>query len=423
VLDLLGFHAPRFKRRIVMANATKWITVLGHSIAGSSWKAPCRVSCRRFLRAWLGVLCVLLLAGNLAQAATIHGGDILVVDARASKLFLVDPNTGARTIISDFLDPTQGPVDRSFLAGVSIGRGQIFVTAATTGIYAVDPRTGNRTLVSDFTTGPFRGDVFGSTVDASGRLMTNWAQPQFGGAPRSIVRIDTLTGTRVVVSDLANPAQGDVFNCCVAYFTDLALEKTGAVLASVTWFVPVGPSRDVGDMYRIDPVTGQRSLLSDFNSPAQGATDLVPSTGIAVETSGQILVNSRGSSIAPVPRNLLLRIDPNTGNRAVLSDFDNAAQGPLGWRLSGIALEQPRAGGIIVGAGNPANRAAEPTLLFRVDPQTGRRTLLSNSRNLKQGPPFVWISEIAVVPENANDAGFVAAPKTNPFASPFGPLQ
>ncbi|MFL9922115.1 hypothetical protein PQR75_43875 [Paraburkholderia fungorum] len=406
-----------------MANATKWTTVLSHCIAGSGQKTASRVSCRRCLRAWLRVLCALLLAANLAQAATIHGGDILVVDARASKLFLVDPRNGARTVISDFLDPSQGPVDRSFLAGVAIGRGQIFVTAATAGIYAVDPRTGNRTLVSDFTSGAFRGDVFGSAVDASGRLMTNWAQPQYGGAPRSIVRIDPLTGTRVVVSDLTNTAQGDVFNCCVAYFTDLALEKTGAIVASVTWFIPVGPSRDVGDMYRVDPLRGQRTLLSDFTNPAQGATDLVPSTGIAIETSGQILVNSHGSAIAPVPKNLLLRIDPNTGNRAVVSDFDNAAQGPLGWRLSGIALEQRGAGGIIVGAGNPANRAAEPTLLFRIDRQTGQRTLLSNSSDPKQGPPFVWIFEIAVVPENANDAGFVAAPPINSFASPFGPVK
>ncbi|MEA3083504.1 MAG: hypothetical protein QOC89_1201 [Paraburkholderia sp.] len=406
-----------------MANATKWTTVLSHCIAGSGQKTASRVSCRHCLRSWLRVLCALLLAGNLAQAATIHGGDILVVDARASKLFLVDPRTGARTVISDFLNPSQGPVDRSFLAGVAIGRGQIFVTAATAGIYAIDPRTGNRTLVSDFTSGAFRGDVFGSAVDASGRLMANWAQPQYGGAPRSIVRIDPLTGTRIVVSDLTNPAQGDVFNCCVAYFTDLALEKTGAIVASVTWFIPVGPSRDVGDMYRVDPTRGQRSLLSDFTNPAQGATDLVPSTGIAIETSGQILVNSHGSAIAPVPKNLLLRIDPKTGNRAVVSDFDNAAQGPLGWRLSGIALEQRGAGGIIVGAGNPANRAAEPTLLFRIDRQTGQRTLLSNSSDPKQGPPFVWIFEIAVVPENANDAGFVAAPPINSFASPFGPVK
>lgn len=406
-----------------MANATKWTMVLHRCIAASSRNTVGRVSCRHFLRAGLGMLCILLLAGNLAQAATIHGGDILVVDARASKLFVVDPRTGARTVISDFQNPSQGPVDTSFLAGVAIGRGQIFVTAATTGIYAVNPLNGNRTLVSDFTNGAFRGDVFGSTVDSLGRLMANWAQPRFGGAPRTIVRIDPLRGIRVVVSDLANPAQGDAFNCCVAYFTDLALEKTGAIVAGVTWIIPVGPSRDVGDMYRVDPLTGQRSLLSDFSNPAQGATDLVPSTGIAIQTSGQILVNSRGSAVAPVPTNQLLRIDHNTGNRAVLSDFDNAAQGPLGWRLSGIAVEKSGAGGIIVGAGDPANRSAEPTRLFRVDPQTGQRTLLSNSSDPKQGPPFVWISEIAVVPENADAAGFHAGPQKNSFVSPFGSVK
>jgi hypothetical protein len=35
----------------------------------------------------------------------------------------------------------------------------------------------------------------------------------------------------------------------------------------------------------------------------------------------------------------------------------------------------------------------------------------------------VDLSEIAVVPENVNDACFVAAPPTNPSASPFGSVK
>ncbi len=289
-------------------------------------------------------------------------------------------------------------MDHSLLSGVAIGAGRIFVAAATTGIYEVDPATGKRTLMSNFTNGAFHGDVFGSKVDALGRVLVAWAKPQFGGAPRAIVSVNILTGTRVVVSDLTNPAEGDSFNCCTAYFNDLALEHSGMIVASLTWFIPVGPMQDVGDLYRINPTTGHRSLLSDFSNSSQGATQVVPAIGIALEKSGQILVNSHGTSTAPAPRDLLLRIDPNTGHRTVLSNFDNAAQGTQGRRLSGIAVETSGSGAIIVGASNPANMAAEPTLLFRVSQQTGQRTVLSDSANSKQGPSFTWIFGIAIVP-------------------------
>jgi len=403
-----------------MANATKRTVLLRRCFAGLRRNTAPRVSGPRLVCACLLALGALLLAGRFAQAATIHGGDILVVDSQENKLFRIDPHTGVRTVISDFQNPLQGPVGQS-LAGVTLGRGKILVTAATVGIYAVDPHTGNRTLVSDFTKGAIHGDVFGAAVDASGRVIANWAPSS--GAPTSIVRVNTPTDTRVVVSDLANPAQGDTFDCCVAYFTDLALERSGAIVAGLTWFSPVGPAEDVGDIYRVDPITGDRSLLSDFTNPAQGVIDVVPSTGIAVESCGKILVNSRASSSAPTATDLLLRIDPVTGHRAFLSDFDNAKQGPLGWRLSGIAVENSRAGGIIVGAGNPANRAAEPTRLFRVNPQTGHRALLSDSSDPKQGPPFEWIFEVAVVPENADDAGFHEPPPKSSWVSPFGAVR
>ena len=403
-----------------MPNETKRATFLRRCIAGSRQNSASRVFCRRLASSCLMALGALLLAGSFAQAATIHGGDILVVDARVNKLFRVDPNTGARTVISDFQNPSQGPLGQS-LSGVAIGPGKIFVTAATVGIYAVDPNTGNRTLVSDFTKGAFQGDVFGSAVDASGRVIANWAQ--FSGAPKSIVRVNTPTDTRVVITDLANAAQGDGFDCCVSYFTDLALERSGAIIAGLTWFSPAGPAQDAGDLYRVDPISGHRSLVSDFSDPAQGAINLVPSTGIAIEQSGMILVNTRASSSAPSARDFLLRIDPVTGHRTVLSAFDHATQGPLGWRLTGIAIEKSKTGGIIVGAGDPANRAAQPTRLFRVNPRNGQRTLLSDANDPRQGPPFEWIFEIAIVPENADAAGFHAQPATNALVSPFGTVR
>jgi hypothetical protein len=121
----------------------------------------------------------------------------------------------------------------------------------------------------------------------------------------------------------------------------------------VTRSIQVGPINQIAwYIVRVDPVTGKRSLLSDFTNPAQGVTGLAPSWGAAIETPGQILVDS--NKMESGGRDLLLRIDPNTGNRVVLSDVNNAAQGPLGAYLGGIAVEKSRAKEIIVGNALPS---------------------------------------------------------------------
>ena len=157
------------------------------------------------------------------------------------------------------------------------------------------------------------------------------------------------------------------------FITDLAIERLGTIL--------IGTARGSGQpdsaIFRVDPVTGKRRLLSDFADAAQGAdvADLWFSKGLAIETSGQILAASGGSIAAP--RNLLLRIDRNTGKRTVLSDFDNPEQGNLGVNLAGVALE--KSGNIIVGATSDPSVATFS--LFRVQPKTGQRALLSDSNN------------------------------------------
>jgi hypothetical protein len=125
----------------------------------------------------------------------------------------------------------------------------------------------------------------------------------------ALVRIDPETDERALITDLTNAAQGVTESD--RFITDLAIERLGKIL--------IGTARGSGQadsaIFRVDPVTGKRRLLSDFADAAQGAdvADLWFSRGLAIETSGQILAAS-GGSIA-VPRNLLLRIDRNTGQR------------------------------------------------------------------------------------------------------------
>jgi hypothetical protein len=396
-----------------MKKAAKWATFLKAYIYGAG-----RTSVFRFSRRWLISGCVallggMLMAGGLAQAGTLQGGDILVADQNANKLFKVDPVTGVRSVISDFSNSAQGPVNSASsmqpsLSGVAVGQGQIFVTNLFAGIYRVDPTTGNRTLVSNFTQGALQGTVgYGVAVDAFGRVVTNLNLV-------ALVRVAPRTDTRAIVSNLLNPAQGSLSSTCSAlsscYINDLTLDPLGAIL------IGVNDGGAHSALYRVDPVTGYRLLLSNFNNMAQG-TDVVylGDTGLTVEKpSGRILATSGGWVAAP--RNLLLRIEPITGQRTVLSDFDNPAQGPTGFGLTGLGVET--AGTIIVGAAPPIGGSA--TQIFRVNPQTGHRVLLSDSTNPQQGPSFSAITYLTVVPDNA---GFFAPPPANSLGSPFGPTD
>jgi streptogramin lyase len=127
---------------------------------------------------------------------------------------------------------------------------------------------------------------------------------------------------------------------------------------------PIAGTGGQGALFRVDPITGERTLLSDFGV---GANQGENPAGVAVEASGNILV----ADPAVGGQGVLFRVDPITGERTVLSDFDvgpNEGENPFG-----VAVEA--SGSILVidfdGLGLDG-------VLFRVDPITGDRTVLSD---------------------------------------------
>ena len=376
-----------------MKTVTLSAKLLSFYTSSSGRAITVRSFCLRLLHCCVCLLAALPLAGSPAQAAGIKAGDIVVLDSLAGTsglgaLFLVDPTTADHTIISDFGNPAQGPLSvLASVRAVAVGQtGQIFVadlfsgTSQNGALFEVDPTTGNRTLVSDFGEGDIRGNAdYGLAVDASGQVLLHLQTDH-----PAIVRVDPETGARVLVSELSNGAQGRT----AGYILDLTLDhRSGNIF--------VTDADPVGAILQVDPETGQRQLVSDFGNPAQGADvlNVVFNDGLAVEGSGQLLVNSGCCNVSgPVPRSLLTRIDPTTGNRTVLSDFDNPAQGALGFTPWGIGVE--KSGEIILAAGDPVTSSLSGTLLFRVNPTTGERSRLNG-----QGPEFAGITYIAVVPE------------------------
>ena len=86
-----------------------------------------------------------------------------------------------------------------------------------------------------------------------------------------------------------------------------------------------------GKLFRVDAVTGARTVVSDFNS---GLNPDANPTGIAVESTGSILVLDPNAGFASGGK--LFRVDAVTGARTVVSDF-NSGLNP-GANPTGLAI-------------------------------------------------------------------------------------
>jgi hypothetical protein len=130
---------------------------------------------------------------------------------------------------------------------------------------------------------------------------------------------------------------------------------------------------DVGLMV-VDPVTGNRTILSDNTHGIGPAFTAVG--GVSLLPNGDLLVGD-GNSFTSLKQSRLIEVDPATGNRTILSgsgvgtgpDFQTVLSG-LPYGNSIIAVDQQSQG-----------------TLFSVDPTTGNRTILSGN-GVGSGPVF-----------------------------------
>lgn len=289
----------------------------------------------------------LLLAWSPAQAQ-LAPGTILAVDPGLTggnptpgRLFAIDPNTGNRTILSDFGDPSQGPADE-FLQAVAIeASGRILVTDADAGtrgppafrpaVFTVDPATGNRAILanfSDIADGQLPLSAEGIAVEASGRILVI-DQGGGSGSAGYLLAVDPATGVSSLVSDFRNDLLGDQ-GPTGSQPNDVAIDASGRILVTDANGSTAAGTFSEGALFGIDPATGNRTIISNFKDPNQGLLGLDPRS-VAVEASGDILVSAKlqiieGAAVSNDPA--LLRVDPVSGQRTLLSDFGDLSQGP-----------------------------------------------------------------------------------------------
>jgi sugar lactone lactonase YvrE len=132
-----------------------------------------------------------------------------------------------------------------------------------------------------------------------------------------------------------------------------------------------GFTTGIPQVAEVDPGTGVRTVISSASRGTGPA--LVMPNSVAVGPGGDILV----TDIAPVTGNpRLLRINPATGNRSVLTG-PGVGTGPA-VNVAAVGVE----GGVIYVTDVVGNQ------IMRVDPATGNRTLVSGP-GAGTGAPFV----------------------------------
>jgi hemolysin type calcium-binding protein len=310
----------------------------------------------------------------------------------------VDATTGARTLISDLGDPTQGAPLGATVSGISIDADGNFVVLDRTGgtngrslVFRVDAVTGQRELVSDLGD-PAQGPVTANPEAVHLLPDGDYFVPEEDHARPGLAllyRIDHVTGQRTVLNDLTDPTLGP---------TAVQAER-GAIELVPGGFNILLTDQNAGTagqgaLFRIDPVTNIRTLLSDLGNPAQGPVQ-VNSEAVVLERNGNVIVVEGDNPNASV-----LRINPVTGERALVSDFGDPTQGPIGISVGETGAIEASGSLLLVGAVRPEGEEEEEEgeeeeaeeedenvrrVLLRVDTQTGNRTIFSDFGDPAQG--------------------------------------
>jgi len=236
----------------------------------------------RFVLGLALALCLLIalpIGDNSASAIELKAGDIIVADINALShpshsppnggVFRVDPDTGEQTIISalgEFASATDVVIESS---------GSLLVSDFDrNAIFRVDPITGDQTVLSSGGLLNYFPEQI--VIDSSGNLIV--AVPW-----RGIVHVDTTTGAQTLILG-ASPFQ--------QVYTGVALDRNGDIIVA-----------DLVNnlLLKIDSATGLHSVL---------ATGLFAPRRIAISDRGEIFVTN-GERV--------FRVDPDTGQWTVVA--------------------------------------------------------------------------------------------------------
>ena len=245
-------------------------------------------------------------------------------------LFSINPDTGQRTLLTDFADAGQGETGTTPYGVAFEQSGDIlavtnplFATGEEDNVIAlfrINPVTGDRTRISDLGTGGGDTSRFASSVavEANGKIVVVMSESFTTGVVSSLLlRVDPATGATTTITDFSDTSDGPVG----ASPSDVSVEPSGNILVADSSADPFGSGTTSGVVFRVDPVTGQRTIAGEN---FQGAGDLGP-TGTAIEVGGDALV---------IANQTLFRVDVASGDLSAVSTFTSTSGGQPGALLA-----------------------------------------------------------------------------------------
>jgi sugar lactone lactonase YvrE len=337
---------------------------------------------------------------DLGLPPPVQPGDILSANTATRELFRVD-SSGDRGVLSSE-DVGLGPSLRQPYDVTLESDGQILMTdRRNRALVRVDPQTGDRVIFSGCTTldcsapiglGPDFNGLNLLTLESSGDALVTATQ-------RSVFRVDAASGDRTILSGCLDTACSSVIGGGPEFIgpRGIAVDSSGDILVS---------DRTLGSVLRVDPTSGDRTVVSGcIDEPCSSKVG----SGVAFESPYDVVVEADGSilvteftSFDGTELSALFRVNPNNGVRTILSGCKQlgcmsvAGTGALFSIPAGLALDA--SGEILVtdyGLG----------AVFRVDPISGDRIVFSGcvdpscSSNNGSGPPFAAPIGITVLPE------------------------
>ena len=184
--------------------------------------------------------------------------------------------------------------------------------------------------------------------------------------PGAIFRVDPVTGDRMIVSD---DTTGSGIGLSQPW--GLAVESDGNLVMTDIY----DPHRGVT---RVNPVTGDRMVVSNYRT----------GSGPSFERPGKLAIEADGSLVA-AEGGALIRVDPVSGDRTIVSD-DTTGSGPVLSFARGLTVE---ADGSLVVSGPKSGFGH--SVLMRVDPVSGDRTIVSDDTT-GSGPDLLGSWDLVV---------------------------
>ncbi len=285
--------------------------------------------------------------------------------ADCDAIFRVDLVTGKRTLLSAYVDEVDyESLDQGGISWEKVAitpSGDVFVYSRhghtiSQGLYRIDPTNGDRRLISDLDDiklGPTM--LGGENIVASPKdqiLIVN--------SDGKIISINPASGQRSVLLDNRIGDQSPGAHSLIGIATDgrilvdtydgviyldqnteisalaggITANELSVIDSTGNIFTIVGDEEmEVDfDLYKVSP-NGIRSILSKLKDKSQGPVIVRP-VGVALDKAGRILILEYGEK----GTGGLYAIDPNSGKRVLISMFSNQNQGPLIFNPRAIAV-------------------------------------------------------------------------------------